>query len=190
MSRTFRCIWNRPDSYYTDWHGKSFPDGGTLYTQFSHYIDAIIWLFGDLKEARGFKKNAAHSDSIEFEDTGTAALAMQNGSVGTLHWSVNSYKKNHEIALTIVAEKGTIRVGGPYMNEVQYQEAADEVLFEPVNNASNDYAGYSGSMSNHEEVYDHLVRSIGQTTSTFANAFDGLKTVEAIEKIYKAVSLI
>jgi UDP-N-acetyl-2-amino-2-deoxyglucuronate dehydrogenase len=184
------CIWNRPESYYKDWHGKLFPDGGTLYTQFSHYIDAIIWLFGDVEEARGFKKNAAHKNSIEFEDTGTAALAMKNGAIGTLHWSVNSYKQNHEIALTIIAEKGTIRTGGAYMNEVQYLQTADDLLFEQVMNAANNYSGYSGSMSNHEEVYEHLLESLEQPSTSFANAYDGLKTVEAIEKIYKAVSLI
>ena len=184
------CIWHRPESYYHDWHGKLFPDGGTLYTQFSHYIDALVWLFGELKEARGFRTNAAHQNSMEFEDAGTASLLMKNGAIGTLHWTVNSFRQNHEIALTIVAEKGTIRTGGAYMNEVQYLQAEDEVLFEPVKNASNDYAGYSGSMSNHEEVYQHLVESLEQPSTSFANSYDGLKTVEAIEKIYKAVSII
>jgi UDP-N-acetyl-2-amino-2-deoxyglucuronate dehydrogenase len=184
------CIWNRPDDYYKDWHGKLFPDGGTLYTQFSHYIDAIIWLFGDLTEARGFKRNAAHENAIEFEDTGTAALSMKNGAIGTLHWTVNSFQKNHEISLTIVAEKATIRTGGPYMNEVQYLQAADDVVFEPAMNKPNEYDGYSGSMSNHEEVYAHLIQALQKPATGFANAYDGLKTVEAIEKIYKAVSLI
>ncbi|RYZ48191.1 MAG: Gfo/Idh/MocA family oxidoreductase, partial [Chitinophagaceae bacterium] len=104
------CLWNRPDSYYADWRGTLFPDGGTLYTQFSHYIDALLWLLGDVAEVKGFKMNAAHAGSIEFEDTGVAAMHLQNGAMGSLHWSVNSYRKNHEIALTIVAEKGTIRL--------------------------------------------------------------------------------
>ncbi|HEX6333601.1 MAG TPA: Gfo/Idh/MocA family oxidoreductase, partial [Flavisolibacter sp.] len=59
------CIWNRPPSYYTEWRGKQFPDGGTLYTQFSHYIDATIWLFGGIREVKGYSVNAAHADSIE-----------------------------------------------------------------------------------------------------------------------------
>ncbi|MBA2746708.1 MAG: Gfo/Idh/MocA family oxidoreductase [Flavisolibacter sp.] len=184
------CIWNRPPEYYHDWHGKLFPDGGTLYTQFSHYIDAIIWLFGDLRAAKGFKTNAAHQESIEFEDTGVATLAMKNGAIGSIHWSVNSFLSNHEIALTVVAEKGTIRVGGPYMNEVQYLVAEHDAVFETVRNASNHYNNYQGSMSNHNEVYDHLIKALEHSGDDFANAYDGLRTVEAIEKIYKSVSLI
>lgn len=183
------CLWNRPEEYYTDWHGKLFPDGGTLYTQFSHYIDAIIWLFGEFEDVKGYRINAAHQGHIEFEDSGVAALQMKSGAIGSLHWSVNAYKKNHEIALTILAEKGTIRLGGEYMNEVQYQLTEEEEIKTMLTNGSNDYASYQGSMSNHGEVYNHLLEALDKGDKSFANAFDGLKTVEAIEKIYKAVIL-
>jgi UDP-N-acetyl-2-amino-2-deoxyglucuronate dehydrogenase len=181
------CLWNRPKEYYSDWHGKLFPDGGTLYTQFSHYIDTILTLFGELQEVKGYRKNLAHQDSLEFEDTGVASLLMKNGSLGSLHWSVNAYRKNHEIALTVLAEKGTIRIGGEYLNEVQYRLTETDVQFGPSQNPSNDYASYKGSMSNHAEVYRHLLKALNREDNSFANAYDGLKTVEAIEMIYKAV---
>ncbi|NTS41259.1 Gfo/Idh/MocA family oxidoreductase [Flavisolibacter sp. BT320] len=181
------CLWNRPDSYYADWRGKHFPDGGTLYTQFSHYIDALLWLLGDVAEVKGFKTNAAHESSIEFEDTGVAALQLQSGAMGSLHWSVNSYKKNHEIALTIIAEKGTIRIGGEYLNEVQYAETEAALQFDLQEKAANVYTGYNGSMSHHKEVYDHLLQVLDKNEKDFTGAFDGLKTVETIEKIYKAI---
>lgn len=182
------CLWNRPDTYYTDWRGKMFPDGGTLYTQFSHYIDALLWLLGDVSEVKGFKRNAAHSRSIEFEDTGTAALLMQNGSLGTLHWSVNSFRKNHEIALTVVAEKGTVRLGGEYLNELQYSETKDCLQFASAQKSANDYTQYRGSMSHHKEVYDQLIQVLDNNEQSFTGAYDGLKTVETIEKIYNAIS--
>lgn len=182
------CLWNRPDDYYTDWRGKLFPDGGTLYTQFSHYIDAMLWLLGDVNEVRGFKRNAAHSGSIEFEDTGTAALLMENRSLGTLHWSVNSFRKNHEIALTLVAEKGTVRLGGEYLNEVHYSETEATLQFVAAQNNANDYKHYRGSMNHHKEVYDHLIRVLDYNDQSFTGAYAGLKTVETIEKIYKAIS--
>lgn len=181
------CLWNRPPEYYTDWHGKLFPDGGSLYTQFSHYIDAMISLFGDVEDVKGFRKNMAHTSCIEFEDTGVASLSMQKGTLGSLHWSVNAYKKNHEIALTILAEKGTVRIGGEYLNEVQYQLMESANKFAVPENLSNDYSTYKGSMSNHTEVYRHLLKALKGEDKSFANAFDGLKTVEAIEKIYKAM---
>lgn len=180
------CLWNRPKEYYIDWKGKAALDGGTLFTQFSHYIDAALWLFGELEEAKGYKMNAAHEGAIEFEDTGTAALKMKNGAIGTLHWSVNAFKKNHEIALTIIAEKGTVRIGGEYFNEVQYLQTANEIKFSTPKNEANNYSFYKGSMSNHDEVYDHLIRVLENDDHSFTGAAEGLKTVEAIEKIYKA----
>ena len=184
------CLWNRPEAYYQDWHGKHFPDGGTLYTQFSHYIDALVSLFGPIKEVKGFSGSEAHKKGLEFEDTGVASLYMEKGSLGSFHWSVNTYKKNHEIALTIVAEKGTVRVGGEYLNEVQYHSLEKDMEFTQPVNPSNEYTAYKGSMSNHKEVYDHLLLALENKENDFANAFDGLRTVEAIEKIYKAITPI
>lgn len=181
------CFWTRPPQYYHDWHGKLFPDGGTLYTQFSHYIDAILWLFGDLETATGFAANLAHKEVMEFEDSGVAALRMQNGILGTVNWSVNSYKKNFEIALTVLAEKGTICLGGAFLNEVKYELLESPLSFERSENEPNDYKDYKGSMSNHKEVYEQLIQAMDKKDNGFPNSYDGLKTVEAIEKIYKAV---
>ncbi|MGZ3838211.1 MAG: Gfo/Idh/MocA family protein [Flavisolibacter sp.] len=183
------CLWNRPPEYFTGWHGKLFPDGGTLYTQFSHYIDAMLWLFGDLDKVKGFRKNFCHQAQVEFEDSGVAALSMKNGSIGSLHWSVNAHKQNHEIALTVIAEKGTVRLGGPYLNEIQYQSLETAAPFPLSQQAPNHYTGYQGSMSHHDKVYENVVRALNKEDSQLANAYDGLKTVETIEKIYKAISL-
>jgi UDP-N-acetyl-2-amino-2-deoxyglucuronate dehydrogenase len=181
------CIWNRPDEYYTDWRGKLFPDGGTLYNQFSHYIDAMLWLFGDVAEAKGFKANAAHQKSIEFEDTGAVSLLMESGALGTFHWSVNAFQKNYEIALTIVAEGGTIRIGGEYLNDVQFLQTENAILKAATINEGG--AGLKPSPGTHDKMYDHLNTALEGHRSGFPDAYEGLKTVETIEKIYKAVSL-
>ena len=183
------CFWNRPAAYYTDWRGKTFPDGGTLYTQFSHYIDAMLWLFGRIRAVKGFCTNAAHQGMIDFEDTGVASLEMESGVLGSFNWSVNSYRKNAEISLTLLSEKGTIQFGGEYLNELKYSETETEFEFLKTQGAANDYSFYKGSMSNHKEVYENLVESLNNDQHPFTNAFDGLRTVEAIEKIYKAVNI-
>lgn len=178
------CIWNRPDAYFTDWRGKLFPDGGTLYTQFSHYIDAMLWVFGEVDEVRGFRKNLAHK-SIEFEDTGTAALLMKAGSLGSLHWSVNAFQKNFEISLTLIAEKGTIRIGGEYLDKLQYQLTEGDDLFLDERKSDTQSSQYKTA---HHKLYDHLQQVLETGDDSFAGVYDGLKTVETIEKIYKAVS--
>jgi predicted dehydrogenase len=188
-SFSLNCFWNRPDTYYIDWRGKHFPDGGALYTQFSHYIDALLWMLGDVEDVKGFAENKAHKDSIEYEDTGVSALRMQSGVLGTLHWTVNTFQKNSEISFTVIAEKGTISLGGEYLHRIRYQQLDGENIIPQTEvKSSNAYDNYHGSMSHHDEVYQHLISALGQDGRGVSNAFDGLKTVEAIEKIYKAVN--
>ena len=185
-------FWNRPAEYYQDtWKGTLELDGGTLYTQFSHYIDVMYWLFGDVKNVQGIRKNIAHEGLMEFEDCGVMAIAMQNGIIGTLNYSVNAFKKNMELSLTIIAEKGTIKIGGQYLNELQYQLIDDYIFHDPgKGNDANDYEFYKGSMSNHDKVYDNLILALNGDNHLSATANDGLKTIGIIEKIYKECKFI
>jgi UDP-N-acetyl-2-amino-2-deoxyglucuronate dehydrogenase len=185
------CFWNRPIAYYDNsWKGKLAMDGGTLYTQFSHYIDAMLWLFGDMETVTGFRQNTAHQGTIEFEDNGVAAIRMQNGMLGGLNWSLNTFQRNMEVSLSLIAEKGSIRIGGEYMNKVEYQLTGGAQLSIPDTGSANDYGFYKGSMSNHDKVYQNMLIAIGNDNHPFTHAADGLKTVEAIERIYKSVSLL
>jgi UDP-N-acetyl-2-amino-2-deoxyglucuronate dehydrogenase len=184
------CFWNRPAAYYQgSWKGKLAMDGGTLYTQFSHYIDAMLWLFGEMETVTGFRQNAAHKNTIEFEDSGVVAMRMQNGMLGGLNWSLNTFQKNMEVSLSLIAEKGSIRIGGEYMNQVNYQLSEITPLDIPDTGAANDYGFYKGSMSNHDKVYENMLIALDDEHHPFTQAADGLKTVETIEKIYKTVSL-
>ncbi len=184
------CFWNRPAAYYADsWKGSTDLDGGTLYTQFSHYIDAMTWLLGDVEEITGYRKNLAHENVITFEDSGVVSLKMKNGMLGGLNWSLNTFQKNMEVSLTLLAEKGSIRIAGEYMNKVEYQLADGFELTIPATGASNDYGFYKGSMSNHDKVYENMMKALQDEKHPFTNASDGFKTVEVIERIYNSVSL-
>jgi predicted dehydrogenase len=181
------CFWNRPPEYYAGtWKGEQGLDGGTLFTQFSHYIDAVLWLFGDIRTVSGWRRNLAHDGIIDFEDTGVAALEMEEGMIGGINWSVNTFQKNMEVSLSVIAENTSLQIGGEYMNRVNYQ-AGDIGIDVPGEGAANDYGFYKGSMSNHGRIYENLVKVLGDDTHPFANAIDGLRTVEAIEKIYRSV---
>jgi predicted dehydrogenase len=184
------CFWNRPETYYSDkWRGTLTLDGGTLYTQFSHYIDAMLWLFGKVKDIKGIRKNIAHKKSIEFEDSGIVAAEMMNGIIGGINWSVNAYQKNMEVSLSVLAEKGSIRIAGEYMNQVEYQLCGDIQIEIPSVGNANDYGFYKGSMSNHDKVYENMLRALNDPSHPFTNAMDGYHTVELIEKIYNTVPL-
>jgi UDP-N-acetyl-2-amino-2-deoxyglucuronate dehydrogenase len=182
------CFWNRnPDYYHHSWKGTIKLDGGTLFTQFSHFIDLLYWIVGDVEQVQAYMGNFVHKGIIEFEDTGVVILKFLNGAIGTVNYTVNSYDKNMEGSLTIFGEKGTVKIGGQYLNELEYQQIEDykiENLAE--GNKPNNYGNYVGSMSNHDKVYDNVIDVLQNNASITTSAFEGLKTVEIIAKIYKA----
>ena len=182
------CFWNRNTDYYKNsWKGTKALDGGTLFTQFSHFIDLFYWIVGDVKEAMAFTGNLGHENIIEFEDTGCIALHFYNGCIGTINYTVNSFGKNMEGSLTIFAEKGTIKIGGQYLNELEYQNIDGYVIKDlPPGNPANNYGQYQGSMSNHDKVYENVIDVLANGGVIATNGFEGLKTVEIIDKIYTA----
>jgi UDP-N-acetyl-2-amino-2-deoxyglucuronate dehydrogenase len=182
------CFWNRnPDYYHNSWKGTLDLDGGTLFTQFSHFIDLLYWMIGDVRNVKAFMNNYAHQDTIEFEDTGVVILEFQNGAIGTVNYTVNSYEKNMEGSLTIFGEKGTVKIGGQYLNELEYQNIKDYKIGNLAEgNKPNNYGTYLGSMSNHDKVYDNLIEVLQNGASIATNSYEGLKTVEIIEKIYQS----
>jgi predicted dehydrogenase len=180
------CFWNRNPDYYKDsWKGTLDLDGGTLYTQFSHFIDLLYWMIGDVKKGYAITSNFSHQAIIEFEDTGVVALEFYNGALGTINYTVNSYNKNMEGSLTIFGENGTVKIGGQYLNQIDYQNIKDfEFKDLPIGNTANNYGDYQGSMSNHDLVYENLVDVLFNGASKTTTSFEGLKTVEIIDKIY------
>ena len=182
------CFWNRNNEYYhNSWKGTKALDGGTLYTQFSHFVDLLFWMIGDVKEVDAFTANYQHKAVIEFEDTGTVILKFYNGAMGTINYTVNSFDKNMEGSLTIFGEKGTVKIGGQYLNELEYQCIDGyEIKDLPAGNPPNNYGKYFGSMSNHDKVYQNIVEVLTGNGSIATNGFEGLKTVEIIDKIYTA----
>jgi predicted dehydrogenase len=190
LSVELNCFWNRNDEYYrqSDWKGKKSLDGGTLYTQFSHFIDLLYWLAGDVKSVNAYGKNFIHSKLVEFEDTGTAIVEFTNGALGTINYTVNSYSKNMEGSITVFGEKGTVKIGGQYLNVLEYQAIEGfEISGLPESRPANDYGFYQGSMSNHEKVYENVIDVLTKGGIIAASAFDGMKTVEIIERIYKSM---
>jgi UDP-N-acetyl-2-amino-2-deoxyglucuronate dehydrogenase len=182
------CFWNRGvDYYHNSWKGTMNLDGGTLYTQFSHFIDLLYWMLGDIKDVKAFTGNYMHKGIIEFEDTGAVILKFKNGVIGTINYTVNSYQKNMEGSLTLFGDKGTVKIGGQYLNELEYQCIENYKIDNlPPGNLPNNYGTYVGSMSNHDKVYDNVIDVLQHNAAITTSAFEGLKTVEIIDKIYKA----
>lgn len=192
LSVQLSCFWNRNNEYYNSpWKGTLALDGGTLFTQFSHFVDLLYWMFGDVKSSCGIISNKAHKGIIEFEDTGVFSLEFYSGVVGTLNYTVNAFAKNMEGSLTIFGEKGTVKIGGQYLNELEYQQIEDyQITNLPAGNPPNQYGAYQGSMSNHDKVYQNVVSVLTHEGVIATNGFEGLKTVEIIDKLYTSARRI
>jgi predicted dehydrogenase len=182
------CYWNRDDRYYKkdSWHGKKDLDGGTLYTQFSHFIDIMYWLFGDMENIQGKFKDFNHATLTDFEDSGFVNFDFVNGGMGSLNYSTSVWNQNLESSMTIIAENGSIKIGGQYMDKVEYCHVKDYQLPELApTNPGNDYGAYKGSAQNHNFVIENVVDVLQGRGPISTNALEGLKVVDIIERIYK-----
>ena len=182
------CFWNRDERYYKPggWHGDACLDGGTLFTQFSHFIDIMYWLFGDIQHILARFADFNHQQLTDFEDSGLVTFEFVNGGMGCLNYSTAVWNKNMESSMLIVAENGSVKIGGQYMNEVEYCHIKDYEMPELApTNPGNDYGPYKGSAQNHNFVIRNVVEVLQHTGSqNTTTALEGLKIVDIIRRIY------
>ena len=182
------CYWNRDDRYYKadSWHGKKDLDGGTLFTQFSHFIDIMYWLFGDVENIQAKFNDFNHANLTDFEDSGFVSFDFVNGGMGSLNYSTSVWNQNLESSMTIIGEYGSVKIGGQYMDKVEYCHIKDYTMPELApTNPSNDYGAYKGSAQNHNYVIENVINVIKGDHTITTNAMEGMKVVDIIERVYK-----
>lgn len=181
------CYWNRDERYYKKggWKGTADLDGGTLFTQFSHFIDIMYWLFGDIKDIQAKFNDFNHDALTTFEDSGFVNFNFINGGMGAINYSTAVWDTNLESSLTVIGSKGSIKIGGQYMDKVEYCHIKDYTMPElAATNPANDYGTYKGSANNHGYIIDNVIDTLKGRTTITTNALEGLKVVDIIERIY------
>ncbi len=182
-------LWNRYQGYYDDspWRGKLNEEGGALFTQASHFIDLLVWWCGDVESVKGHAETQNHS--IETEDSGVAILNFSSGAIGSLVWTTCVYNKNYEGSITIIGEKGTIKIGGGYLNKIEFWDVEGYPLQEGIEytDKPNAYGKYQGTSSNHPQVIQSLIAELKNEKSETVDGFEGMKPIDAIEKIYSSI---
>lgn len=180
-------LWNRNDEYYSEsnWRGRKIFEGGALFTQVSHFIDLLIWWFGDVIQAKS--KITTINHKIEIEDFGTTTVQFNSGVVGLLCWTTCVYEKNYEGSITIIGEKGIIKIGGQYLNKIEHWNIQDYPLPENIKyvDKPNSYGKYQGTSSNHDKVIHDVILDILFNKKTVVQGDEGIKSIEAIEMIYR-----
>jgi UDP-N-acetyl-2-amino-2-deoxyglucuronate dehydrogenase len=185
-------LWNRYQGYYDDspWRGKLKEEGGALFTQASHFIDLLIWWCGDIVSVKGHMETQNHN--IQTEDSGAAILKFSSGTIGSLVWTTCVYNKNYEGSITIIGENGTIKIGGKYLNRIEYWDVEGFPLDENIEytDLPNSYGKYQGTSSNHDKVITALIAHLRHGSGNMVEGFEGIKTIDAIEKIYSEIGRV
>jgi predicted dehydrogenase len=183
-------LWNRHQEYYeeSNWRGIKKLEGGALYTQVSHYIDLLIWWFGDIIDAKVDMDTKNHN--IEIEDCGNALLTFESGVMGNLLWTTCVYNKNFEGSITIVGENGIIKIGGQYLNQIDFWDILAYPLPDDIEfiDKPNAYGKYQGTSSNHDKVMQDVVSKLLGERHNIVEGDEGIRTIKAIEMIYKSAS--
>jgi UDP-N-acetyl-2-amino-2-deoxyglucuronate dehydrogenase len=176
-------FWTRPQAYYdsAEWRGTWEFDGGAFMNQASHYIDLLDWVCGPVESVMAYTGTLARN--IEVEDSGVAALKWRNGAMGTVNVSMLTYPKNLEGSITILGEKGSVRIGGVAVNEIQHwQFEAPHEMDAQIADASYQTTSVYGF--GHPLYYDNVIGTLRGEAQAETDGREGLKSLELLIAMY------
>lgn len=183
---TLNVFWQRPQIGYYDqakWRGTWDLDGGAFMNQASHYVDLLEWLIGPIDSLHAYAATLARD--IEAEDTGVLSVRWRNGALGSLNCTMLTYPQNLEGSITILGEKGTVRVGGVAVNEIQEWQFADsDVDDEKIKAASYETTSVYGF--GHPLYYDNVIQVLRGEAEPDVDGREGLKSLEVLIAAYRS----
>ncbi len=182
---TVNVFWTRPQAYYDSsaWRGTWEFDGGAFMNQASHYVDLLDWIVGPVESVMAYTGTLARN--IEVEDTGVAALKWRSGAMGSINVTMLTYPKNLEGAITVLGERGSVRIGGVAVNEIQHWEFdAKEEADEQIHNASYQTASVYGH--GHPLYYDNVIATLRGDSEAETDGREGLKSLELLIALYRS----
>jgi len=176
-------FWTRPQEYYDSaaWRGTWEFDGGALMNQASHYVDLLDWLIGPIESIQAYTATLARD--IEVEDSGVISVRWRSGALGSMNVTMLTYPKNLEGSITILGEKGTVRVGGLAVNEIQHWEFADPREEDQQVKSAN-YATTSVYGLGHPMYYDNVIKVLRGEAAPETDGREGLRSLEVLIAAY------
>lgn len=180
---TINVFWTRPQAYYDSakWRGTYEFDGGALMNQASHYVDLVDWLIGPVESVQAYVGTLARH--IQVEDTATVGVRWRSGALGSVNVTMLTYPKNLEGSITIIGEKGTVRVGGVAVNEIQTWEFADKDPDDERVKAAN-YETTSVYGFGHPLYYDNVIHVLRGEAEPATDGREGLRSLELLIASY------
>lgn len=181
-----QIFWTRPQSYYdsAQWRGTRKLDGGALMNQASHYVDLLDWMFGPV--ARVHATGGTLARQIEVEDTAVVSLTWQEGFIGSLHVTMLTYPKNLATSLTVVGQRGTVRIGGPLCNRIQAWDFADDAAVDDEIERIAETVP-DAIRQGHHTVYRNVVDDLRGVDADVVDGREGLRSLAIIDAAYRAL---
>jgi UDP-N-acetyl-2-amino-2-deoxyglucuronate dehydrogenase len=175
-------LWARSQAYYdsADWRGTWEFDGGALMNQASHYVDFVDWLIGPVESVHAY--TATLGRNIDVEDTAVMNIRWRSGALGSLNVTMLTYGQNFEGSITIIAEKGTVRLGGVAVNEYLYwnlEEADDKLSIQSTNYDVSSVYG-----NGHSLYYENVLKVLRGNAEPETDGREGLKSLEVLIAAY------
>jgi UDP-N-acetyl-2-amino-2-deoxyglucuronate dehydrogenase len=178
-------FWQRPQSYYDQdsWRGTWEFDGGALMNQASHYVDLLDWLVGPVQSVSA--STATLGRAIEVEDTAALQLRWRNGALGTMAVTMLTYPKNLEGSITLLGERGTVKIGGPAVNQIEHwafaDECPDDALVEQTSYETTSVYGFG-----HPPYYANLLDALQGEAEALCDGREGLRSLELLIGAYRS----
>ena len=178
-------FWTRPQSYYDEapWRGRWDMDGGAFLNQASHYVDMVDWLIGPVDSVHAYTATLARD--IEAEDTGVMSLRLRRGALASINVTMLTHGRNFEGSITLLGERGTVRVGGVAVNQIQHWEF-DEPRPEDEQVKGASYSTPSVYGPGHPLYYDNVIRTLRGEAHAQVDGYEGLRSLEVIIAAYRS----
>ncbi len=183
---TCNVFWTRPQEYYDSarWRGTWEFDGGAFMNQASHYVDLLDWLIGPVESVQAYTATLARR--IEVEDTGVAAIRWRNGALGSINVTMLTYPKNLEGSVTILGEKGTVRLGGVAVNKIEHWEFLEPDAEDDAQWRDASYQTTSVYGQGHGLYYDNVIKALRGEAPAETDGREGLRSLELLIAIYQS----
>lgn len=182
---TVNVFWTRSQAYYdaAPWRGRWDMDGGAFMNQASHYVDMVDWLVGPVDNVHAYTATLARN--IEAEDTGVMSLRLRSGALASINVTMLTHGKNFEGSITLLGERGTVRVGGVAVNKIEHWEfdAPHE------DDAQVEAASYGvGSVygPGHALYYDNVIKTLHGQANAAVDGYEGLRSLEVLIAAYRS----
>ena len=178
-------FWTRPQSYYDDapWRGRWDMDGGAFMNQASHYVDMVDWLVGPVDNVHAYTATLARD--IEAEDTGVMSLRLRSGALASVNVTMLTHNKNFEGSITLLGERGTVRVGGVAVNKIEHWEF-ETPHEDDAKVASASYGVESVYGPGHPLYYDNVINTLHGVANAAVDGYEGLRSLEVLIAAYRS----